>query len=164
LKEAAKGGRVEEVLSLLRDNPGLNVNWADSDQGTALHWASWNGQVEVVKVLLAHPTHQRQLQELWWTNSLFRRLLGWPCVCSVCVLLKDPRVNVTMADNNGCTPKDIIKLLSGSLQAAEILETSQTQKDTEEPLPLKKQESRDRVKFCHCLNDSWPTHPKPGNI
>ena len=40
LSDAAEKGRVEEVLSVLKDNPGLNVNWGDDDQRTALHLAS----------------------------------------------------------------------------------------------------------------------------
>ena len=33
LIEAALYGRVAEVSSLLRDNPGLNVNWGDYTNG-----------------------------------------------------------------------------------------------------------------------------------
>jgi len=51
LFDAVLDGHAEEVLSLLRDNPGLDVNWADYKLWTALHFASWHGHVEVVKLL-----------------------------------------------------------------------------------------------------------------
>ena len=53
--DASKSGGVGEVKALLRDNPGLNINWGDWRQFTALHWAANNGHAEVVKLLLAHP-------------------------------------------------------------------------------------------------------------
>jgi len=104
LSDAAEKGRVEEVLSVLKDNPGLNVNWADRNgQWTALHSASFNGQVEVVKLLLAHPHINVNCKSSDGSTPV---LLG--CyngqVSAVCVLLKDPRVNVTMADYDGRTP------------------------------------------------------------
>jgi len=57
LNDLARYGRLGDVLSLLRDNPGLNVNWGDVKDSpwTALHYASSKGHVEVVKLLLAHP-------------------------------------------------------------------------------------------------------------
>ena len=104
LKEAAENGRVEELWSVLRDNPGLNINWADNkNQWTALHFASMFGRFEVVKVLLAHPgINVNSKNRLGQIPFSFGCLKGQVSV--VCVLLKDPRVNVTMADNNGCTP------------------------------------------------------------
>ena len=55
LLDAAHYGRVSEVSSLLKDHTEINVNWANPDnyQSTALHAASENGRVEVVKLLLA---------------------------------------------------------------------------------------------------------------
>ena len=56
LHDAARDGGLEDVLSLLRDNPGLDVNWAtEDDKKRALHVACASDHVEVVKVLLAHP-------------------------------------------------------------------------------------------------------------
>ena len=54
MHDAARGGRVSEVSSLLRDHPEINVNCTNSDQWTALHIASRHGHAEVVKLLLAH--------------------------------------------------------------------------------------------------------------
>ena len=51
LFDAAYGGRVAEVSSLLRDHPEIK----QGDGWTPLHAASYNGHVEVVKLLLAHP-------------------------------------------------------------------------------------------------------------
>ena len=57
LFNAAQDGRVPELSSLLRDHPEINVNWANPSyfKWTALHTASHDGYVEVVKLLLAHP-------------------------------------------------------------------------------------------------------------
>ena len=57
LWEASSHGRVSEVQPLLESNPGVNVNWTVTDhKQTALHIASINNHVNVVKLLLAHPT------------------------------------------------------------------------------------------------------------
>ena len=53
--DAAFIDRVDQMKTLLKENPGLNVNQQDKDGLTALHGASENGHVGVVKVLLAHP-------------------------------------------------------------------------------------------------------------
>ena len=63
LYHAAYHGRVSEVSYLLRDNPGFNVDWQDPDQWTALHSASFNGHVEVVKLFLAHPDINVKLKQ-----------------------------------------------------------------------------------------------------
>ena len=100
---AAQSGRVGEVMSLLRDNPGLNINWSDKDQWTALHHASIYGHAEVVKVLLAHPGINVNCKDEDGSTPF-----SFDCwngnVSVVCVLLKDPRVDVTMADKDGQTP------------------------------------------------------------
>ena len=45
-----------KVLSLLKNNPNIDVNWTDNYPGwTPPHYASAHGHVEVVKLLLAHP-------------------------------------------------------------------------------------------------------------
>jgi len=48
---------VKDLMSLLKDYPEIDVNWANQNnfQRTALHHASIYGHVEVVKLLLAHP-------------------------------------------------------------------------------------------------------------
>jgi len=47
----------------LRDDPEININWTDSDQWTFLHIAAFNGHVEVIKLLLAHPNIHINLQD-----------------------------------------------------------------------------------------------------
>ena len=104
LYSAAQGGRVPEVMVLLRDHPGLNVNWANNQsQDTSLHRASCDGHAEVVKLLLAHPaisvnpkTNNGQ------TPFSLACLNGHVSVVSV--LLQDPRVNIVLEDNSGRTP------------------------------------------------------------
>jgi len=86
----------------LRDHPGLDVNWANGDRWTALHCAAWEGHVNVVKVLLAHAHINVNVRD---TNDATPFLLGCDNgVAVVRVLLKDLRVDVTQADQAGCTP------------------------------------------------------------
>jgi len=104
LYQAAWGGRVVEVRSLLRDHPNLDVNLGYSgDHWTALHVASREGYVEVVKLLLAHPHIHVNVQ-----NGLGQTPLMNSCnngqAGVVQLLLKDPRVDVTLDDSNGRTP------------------------------------------------------------
>ena len=88
---------------LLSDHPEINVNWTDSEQWTALHTASLNGQAEVVKLLLAHPNINVNLK-----SSSGQTPLSYGCQCGqvsvVGVLLKDPRVDVTLDDNSERSP------------------------------------------------------------
>jgi len=95
LSEAAEDGRASVVSSLLRDNPGLNVNWTNHAQWTPLHIAS-KDRVEVVKLLLAHP-------KINVKSISGQTPLSFGCkygqVSVVELLLKDPRVDVTLDDN-----------------------------------------------------------------
>ena len=103
LCEAAEKGRVQEVITLLKDTPGLNVNWCNETKMTALLRASRNGRVEVVKVLLAHPDIDVHVQSMaGYTAFASSCLNGHEAV--VRVLLKDPRVDVTANEKEGWTP------------------------------------------------------------
>jgi len=103
LYDAAGYGRVSEVSSLLRDHPGIDVNWKDFYQWTSLHMASNDGHAEVVKLLLAHPNIKINLK-----NSTGQTPVSLGCesgkVSVVRMLLKDPRVDVTLDDKCGRTP------------------------------------------------------------
>ena len=105
LFEAARDGRVGEVLFLLRNHPKINVNWANSlnFQQTALHTASFYNHAEVVKVLLAHPHINVNVQDMSDSTPLLNGCFKGN-VSVVQVLLKDPRVDVTLKDDERCTP------------------------------------------------------------
>ena len=103
LLDAAERGDVEEVSSLLTNNPGLDVNCPNERQITALHYASGYGCVEVVKLLLAHPHINVNVRVEEGQTPL--SLGCWNGKVSVVeVLLKDPRVDVTLDDIDGRTP------------------------------------------------------------
>jgi len=103
LYDAAQYDRLEEVEALLRDNPSLDINWKYYKGWTALHAASWQGHVEVFKILLAHPAIQFQVQT---KRGFSPFVLG----CKngqlpvVRLLLNDPRVDITLTDHEGHTP------------------------------------------------------------
>jgi len=103
LYDAILNNRSEEALSLLRDNPGLNVNWANEndDQRTALHQAVG---VEIVKALLAHPDINVNCRDRKGHTPFFLLCCAKGGVPVVRLLSKDPHVDVTLADDGGCTP------------------------------------------------------------
>ena len=45
----------KEMLAFLLDNPGVDFNAALDDGMTALHFAAFQGHLEVVVLLLKHP-------------------------------------------------------------------------------------------------------------
>jgi len=98
--KAAHEGRIADVVSLLKETPDLDVNWANKkdDLFTALHLASYSGRFEVVNLLLAHP-------DINVNQKTFggRTALSLACVngrlAIARVLLKDPRVDAALADD-----------------------------------------------------------------
>ena len=103
LYDAAWDGEGAEVASLLRNNPGLDVNWANKELITAVHVTCMNGHAEVVKMLLAHSCINVNLKTIAGYTPV-----GYACaigrVAVVQVLLHDPRVDVTLDDTWGRTP------------------------------------------------------------
>jgi len=91
LFDAIKNNCVEEAVSLLRNNPGLDVNWRYGNGWTALHSASWRGHVEVVKLLLAHPSINVNLKNVLGSTPLFHGCTSG-YVAIVRLMLEDPRV------------------------------------------------------------------------
>jgi len=104
LCDAAFEGRADKVFSLLRENPEIDVNWANtSSKWTALHVTSRSGHAEVVKLLLAHPGINVNVQDSnRFTPLVFGCVYGRVSV--VKLLLKDPRVDVVVSDMMGCPP------------------------------------------------------------
>ena len=104
-KDAANDGRIDDVESLLRDNPGLDVNWGDKGDNfwTALHSAVGYCHPEVVELLLAHPAiNVNALTEDGRTPLSYG--CQWQEVSVVQLLLKDQRVDTSLADDCGRTP------------------------------------------------------------
>ncbi|XP_028400030.1 ankyrin repeat domain-containing protein 49-like isoform X2 [Dendronephthya gigantea] len=63
--KAAEKGRVDSVLKMLEKNESL-INCKDFDGYSALHRASYNGHVDMVKVLLNHGADICSLTENMW--------------------------------------------------------------------------------------------------
>ncbi|MBQ8480609.1 MAG: ankyrin repeat domain-containing protein [Akkermansia sp.] len=100
ISAAEKGDN--EQLSLLI-TAGADVNKADKDGWTPLHWAAWNGNSECVKRLLATPgIDVNMANEYGWT-PLDRAASNGHSKC-VKLLLAAPGINVNKADKYGKTP------------------------------------------------------------
>ena len=105
---AVSDGLVEEVAALLKAHPTLNLGHRNKWGTTALHEASLSGQAEIVKLLLAHPTINVDLQRNVSVGYVGGTPLDFGCsrgkVSVVQLLLKDPRVDASLADGYGRTP------------------------------------------------------------
>ena len=103
--DAANYGKVEEVKSILRKNPSLNVNWKNEEGGawTALHIACHNGHDSVVSILLAHPDIDPNLKQVNGNTPFMAACFQGNTSC-VRLLLQDQRVMVNEPANDGCTP------------------------------------------------------------
>jgi len=103
LFDAAWGGSVDGVSSLLKDHPEINVNWTNDHQLTPLHAACWKDRVAVVKLLLTLPNINVNVKDMSGRTP-FSLSCFMGSVSAVLVLLKDSRVNVALENHNGCTP------------------------------------------------------------
>ena len=103
--DAAGNGKVEEVKSILRNNPSLNVNWKNEERGawTALVAACHNGHDSVVSILLAHPDIDPNLKDEGGNTPFMLACYSGRTSC-VRLLLQDQRVMVNEPANDGCTP------------------------------------------------------------
>ena len=101
---AVKDNNVGEVQALLRDHPDLQVNEGDEHNNwTALHHACFEGRTHVVKLLLAHRSiNVNSLASGGFTPFVIGCEYG--PVSIVQLLLKDPRVDITLADESKRTP------------------------------------------------------------
>jgi len=118
--DAAFNGKVEEVKSIFRKNPSLNVNWRNERESawTALHAACYSGHDSVVSILLAHPDINPNLKNSIGNTPFLIACLSGMTSC-VRLLLRDQRVMVNEPRNDGSTPlrwaaylgqHDVIKL------------------------------------------------------
>ena len=100
---AARNGHADKVSSILKNNPAIDINRLNESGYNALHCASIFGSVEVVKLLLEHPNINVNS-----THGRRRTAFSFSCSNSSMsvfeVLIKDPRVDITLADDTGHTP------------------------------------------------------------
>jgi ankyrin repeat protein len=105
LKVAAYNGNEAEVRKILKEYPGINVNWGDPDESdyTALHSACENGHDRIVSLLLAHPDIDVNKKTDGGSTPFLWACCNGETSC-VRLLLKDPRVKVNETNNPRCTP------------------------------------------------------------
>ena len=105
LHEFCSSGNTSEVVSLLRDHPNLNVNWTNEITWSALHYASFHGHSDIVKLLLAHtPASVNPNIKGWNGQTAFSLACQTGHLETAGLLLGDPRVEITLEDGLGCTP------------------------------------------------------------
>ncbi len=66
LLQAAQQDNAAQVATLLQ-NKDINVNIQDVDKWTPIHWAVYNKNIEIIKLLLAHPHIDVNLKDSYGT-------------------------------------------------------------------------------------------------
>jgi len=102
---AAFHGEVEEVKSILRKNPSLNVNWKNEEGSgrPALYHACNQGHESIVSILLAHPDIDPNLKDNDGATPFLTACWRGRTSCER-LLLQDQRVKVNEPDKDGDTP------------------------------------------------------------
>jgi len=103
--EAARGGRVEDVKDILKNNPALDVNWKNEKifGRSALHSACYHSHDSIVYTLLAHHgINVNQMDKHGYTP--FVVACNYGSTSCVRLLLQDSRVSPNERDDAGYTP------------------------------------------------------------
>jgi hypothetical protein len=114
-----KNNCIEKVEAALRDHPDLDINWEDDEGWTVLHFASYWGRTEIVKLLLDHPFINVNVQMTGGATPFLLCCLSGE-VEVVQMLLKDRRVDITLDDNCNCHPLWCASY-NGRLEVVELL-------------------------------------------
>lgn len=106
LWKAVKARNISEARECLRLAPGLPVNWKNEVYlgWTSLHTACWEGLVELVQLLLAHPNIDVNTKASSYNQTPLALACSNGKVDVVKVLLRDPRVSLNDEDSAGKTP------------------------------------------------------------
>jgi len=120
LHYAAYGGCLE-VVSLLLEDPRVDVRAVSKKGRSALHFAAFEGHVEVVKLLLEDPRVDVRTVDEEGLSALHFAAQD-SCLEVVSLLLEDPRVDVRALSKEGCSALhyaafqghvEVVKLLLG---------------------------------------------------
>jgi 26S proteasome non-ATPase regulatory subunit 10 len=101
--KAAKSGDSGKIRELLKLNPNL-IHFQDSDECTALHYASWKGHAEAVGLLLdsGADVHARNKNGHWGPTALHAAAHGNHNI--VAEVLIERGADVNALDESGNTP------------------------------------------------------------
>lgn len=116
LPDAAMHGDLAAVRSLLADN--VDVNAAQGDGSTALHWAAYAGHVEMVRLLLAHRASLKAHTRLGALTPLMMAARNGHT--DVIRVLLDANDDATAANANGTTPL-MLAAAAGKADAVTLL-------------------------------------------
>jgi len=104
MKAAVEKGDVKRLATLMRQDPGFNVNEQNGDGFVLLHYAcGGDSRSAVIPLLLAHPDIDVNVKNNDGCTPFYWACLYGPTSC-IREMLKDPRVEVNEPNNYGRTP------------------------------------------------------------
>lgn len=103
LNDAVSDGNENEVRKILEEIPGIDINWKDSGDLSALYVACIEGHDKIVALLLAHPDVDVNQKDNDGNTPFMMACLYGRTTC-VQLLLKDVRVLLNEPDDVGYTP------------------------------------------------------------
>lgn len=116
LADAAMHGDVTALRALLRQK--LDVNAAQGDGSTALHWAAYNGNAEMVQLLLGRGANVRAQTRLGSITPMMMAAKNGDA--AIIKLLLDAKDDASAPNANGTTPL-ILAAASGKAEAVALL-------------------------------------------
>jgi ankyrin repeat protein len=116
LADAAMRGDKAAVRALLKEKADVNI--AQGDGSTALHWAAYHDDLELAKLLIAAGADIKAKTRLGDLTALFMAAKNGNA--SMITLLLDAKAEINSANANGTTPL-MLAASSGSVDAVKVL-------------------------------------------
>lgn len=118
LADKAEQGEIEAVRSLLAGAKKINLNAAQADGMTALHWAAFNDDLEMAHLLLEHNANVDPVTRVGSITPLILASRNGSAL--MISLLLDAKADPNRASDTGATPL-MAAAMAGDLAAVEAL-------------------------------------------